>query len=112
MRTLAASVSKASITVVLIRSRSRIDSDSMRESASRPLGIVTRVRSAVRKRVDRAPMRSTCPSMPSTFTVSPTRSGWSAASAIDPNRFSMVFCAPNAKAMPPMPRPASTVATG
>ncbi len=84
----------------------------MRESASRPLGIVTSVRSAVRNRVERAPIASTCPSMPSTLTVSPTRSGWSVARAIEPNRFSTVFCAPKAKAMPPMPRPATTVATG
>ena len=56
-------MSKASITVVFIRSRSRIDSDSMRESARRPFGIVTRARSRVRIRVERRPMLSTVPSV-------------------------------------------------
>ena len=92
--------------------RSREAKSSTLMSASLPFGSVISVRSRVRTCVERMPILSTCPVKSSIFTKSPTRNGWSAAIEIEPNRFSIVFCAPKASAMPPMPRPASTVATG
>ena len=92
--------------------RSREAKSSMRMSASLPFGRLTSVRSRVRTCVERMPIRSTLPVKSSIFTKSPTRNGWSAARATEPKRFSIVFWAPKARARPPIPRPASTVATG
>ena len=94
------------------RMRSREAKSSIRMSASLPFGRLMSVRSSVRIWVERMPIRSTLPVKSSTFTKSPTRKGWSAAREIEPKRFSIVFCAPKARARPPMPRPARTVATG
>ena len=99
-------------TVVAKRMRSRQAKSSIRMSASLPFGRLISVRSGVRIWVERMPIRSTLPVKSSILTRSPTRNGWSAARAIEPKRFSIVFCAPKAMAMPPMPRPARTVATG
>lgn len=81
-------------------------------SASRPLGMLTTVRSSVRIRVERRPIASTSPSTPSMITQSPTRNGWSIPMETDPKKCSSVFCAPSATAMPPIPSPARIVAIG
>ena len=70
------------------------------------------VRSKVRIRVERMPTCSTVPSMSSTLIQSPTSNGLSLTMAMEPITFSSVFCAPSAIAIPPMPRPASSVPTG
>jgi hypothetical protein len=49
--------------------------DSIRISASLPFGIVINVRSRVRKRVERKPMRSTLATKSSIFTKSPSMKG-------------------------------------
>ena len=79
---------------------------------SLPLGMLMSVRSSVRKCVERRPMFFTSPVTPSTVITSPTRNGWSTAMATEPKRFSIVFCAPNASARPPMPSPARNVPMG
>ncbi len=84
---------------------------SVRVWASFPFGKVTSVRSSVRTREERMPMLSTVPTTFSIWTRSPTRNGWSTPIATEPNRFSTVFWAASASATPPMPRPASRLAT-
>ena len=74
-----------------------------------PAGIDSRVCSSVRNRTERRVMSSTTPIRFPMVHVSPTARALSLSRKIPPSRFSTVFCAPRAKAIPPMPTPASAV---
>ena len=75
------------------------------------LGIIKLVCNLVRMVVVRKPTRSTLPSRPSNFSVSPTLNGLSAANTSELKKFFSGSCSAKANAMPPMPRPASMRST-
>jgi len=104
-------VSNFSVNTWCRKNWSRSEKFSTPFSATFAFGMETTERSNVRRLRALTPMSSTVPVMPAIWQKSPTRTAPRITMDRPPNRSASVFCAARAKAIPPIPKPATKADT-